>query len=202
MAFLETPRLDPLITEGCHSETQWRRDKVYTTGGRLRQSFKWTNPKQVLNLAYRPHTPADYHALMALFMVVNGNQLEGFRAKDWSYYTLDETNSTLTWISGETWQIQRLHTFGAYTFKRDITKPVDGTVTIYNEVMTDAGATIDYATGIATIPGSADGDVYTASGEFDIPVTFVSDEWVGDFLGTSTELWIATKPLLVEEIRL
>jgi uncharacterized protein (TIGR02217 family) len=201
MTFLETPRLDPRITDGARSTTKWSRDKSYSIGGKLRQKFNWANAKHVLDVAYRPRQSADYFELVDLFNVVMANGLEGFRAKNWGDYLLTQTNSTLTFIDGTDFQIQRVHAFGAYEWLRNITKPIDPVI-IYRNGIVAADAVVDYTTGIVALSSHIGGDTYTAEGEFDIPVTFVGDEWIGNFRGTSTDLWISPDPVLLEEIRL
>jgi hypothetical protein len=75
-------------------------------------------------------------------------------------------------------------------------------VIIYRNGIVAADAVVDYTTGIVALSSHIGGDTYTAEGEFDIPVTFVGDEWIGNFRGTSTDLWISPDPVLLEEIRL
>lgn len=202
MAFLETPRLDPRITSGARCEEEWSRTKAYTFGGKLQQNFNWAGRKLTLDLSYGGRTAADYRDLVAMFHVVMANAHEGFRAKNWADFLLTQTNSTLTFLTGSTWQIQRKSTAGAGAYLHNITKPISP-VLIHRTraaVVTTASATINYTTGIATVSGHVAGDTYTASGEFDTPVTFVGDKWVGSFKGTSDELWIVTEPILLEEV--
>lgn len=201
MAFLETPRLDPAITDGARSTTQWSRDKSYSIGGKLRQKFNYANAKHVLDIAYRARPVAHFNELLDFFNVCMANGLEGFRAKDWSDYELTQTNSRLTLIDGTDFQIQRVHAVGGYEWLRNITKPIDEVV-IYRNGIVAADAVVDYTTGIVALSSHIGGDEYTAEGEFDIPVTFVSDEWIANFRGTATDLWLSPDPVLLEEIRL
>lgn len=204
MAFLETPRLDPMITQGARSTVMWKRNKVYTTGGKLRQAFKWTNNKHTLDLSYRPRPVSDFAVLTDFYNVIFANELEGFRAKNWADYQLTAANSVLT-FNGVDWQIQRHHVVGAYEYLKNITKPVAGLIikrTRATAVTSVPGAVIDFTTGRVVIGDHVAGDTYTPEGEFDIPVTFVSDEWIQNFRGTSSELWISSDPILLEEIRL
>jgi uncharacterized protein (TIGR02217 family) len=198
-------QLDPRITDGARSAVRWKRIKSYTNAGHLDQEFKWENPLHTLDLSYRPHQSATFQTLKNLFHVVMSFGYSGFRAKDWSDYQLDSTNSYLTNIAGDEWQIQRLHAIDeTHYYLRDITKPREDVVVwrLSGEIATDTEAEIDYTTGIATFAGHVEGDTYYAVGEFDIPVTFVNDEWVGNFRGTSEDLWIASEPILLEEIRI
>jgi uncharacterized protein (TIGR02217 family) len=202
MAFLETPRLDPLITHGARSEVEFSRTKTYAFGGRLKQNFNWAKARHTLTLSYRPRPLEHYDELRDFFYNIMGGAYEGFRAKDWSNYLLTQDNSSLTLVTGSTFQINRLHTAGAVTYLHPIKKPVDGIVIKRNRssAITTAGATVDNETGIATISGHLDGDTYTAEGEFDLPVTFESDRWVTSLQGTSDNLWLSPEPIKLEEI--
>jgi hypothetical protein len=68
-------------------------------------------------------------------------------------------------------------------------------------VVTDASASIDTATGIATISGHVSGDTYNWAGEFDVPVTFSDDAWVQQLETMTGDGALATMPTInLEEI--
>lgn len=202
MAFLDA-QLDPLITQGCRMTVEFSRTKVYTMGGKLSQAFNWSNPKHSIDLSWRARPKEEYQLLLDFFYVVMANAATGFRVKCWSDFTLTKTNSTLTFISGTDWQIQRMHAAGAATYLRNITKPVADSVSIYRTrsgVESLAAATVDETTGIAAIVGHAGGDTYTATGEFDLPMTFSDDKWVSNLQATTADLWLSPDPILLEEL--
>jgi hypothetical protein len=186
MAFLETPALDYNITKGARSTVQFQRTKTYTKGGRLKQHFDWDTAKHVLDLSYRLRPKAEYDELRDFFYVVMAGAYEGFRARDWSNYQLTQENSSLTLVTGSDYQINRLHTI----------------IRNRASVISVAGATIDYETGIATISGHSSGDTYTAEGEFDLPMTFVSDDWVSNLEVSTDNLWMNPEPIKLEEVPL
>jgi uncharacterized protein (TIGR02217 family) len=205
MAFLETSALDYNITKGARSTVQFQRTKTYTKGGKLKQHFDWSTAKHVLDLSYRLRPKADYDTLRNFFYIVMAGAYEGFRARDWSNYELTQDNSSLTLISGSDFQINRLHEVGEVQYLHPIYKPVDDSVTVIRNrasVITVAGASVDYETGIATISGHVEGDTYTAEGEFDLPVTFVADEWVSNLEVSTDNLWMNAEPITLEEVRL
>lgn len=204
MAFLEQ-RIDPKITEGARGgPTNFGRTKTYMPGGKLRQNFAWSMPRHSYDISYGVKSAEYFESVLSLYYVVNFTPYEGFRYKDWRDFEATQANSTLTLITGATYQLQRAYTFASVTFKRDIKKPVSGTVTVYRtraSVVSVASASIDYTTGIATISGHVGGDTYTWTGEFDVPVTFVDDEWLADLEGSTENLFVASQPIKLEEIK-
>jgi uncharacterized protein (TIGR02217 family) len=204
MAFLEQ-RLDSKITHGAKSTVRWSRQKAYTGSGKLAQQFNWADAKHEMDVSHGVRSRTDYQTVLDFFYVVMAGAYEGFRVKDWRDFQATQTNSTLTFITGSTWQLQRKHTAGAVSYLRNIKKPVTGTVIVYRTrtaVVTTASATIDYTTGIATIAGHTSGDTYTWEGDFDIPMTFVNDEWTADLEVSTANLHMISQPILLEEIRL
>jgi uncharacterized protein (TIGR02217 family) len=204
MAFLETPALDYNITKGARSTVQFQRTKTYTKGGKLKQHFDWSTAKHALDLSYRLRPKADYDELRDFFYVVMAGAYEGFRARDWSNYQLTQENSSLSLISGSDYQINRLHSVGAVQYLHPIKKPIESVDIIRNRsgVITVASATVDYETGIATISGHVGGDTYSAEGEFDLPVTFVSDDWVSNLEVSTDNLWMNPEAIKLEEVPL
>lgn len=204
MAFLESPRLDSKITRGARSIVKWKRDKAYTASGKLSQDFRWANAKHQIDLSHGLRSNADYQTVLDFFYVVMANAHEGFRVKDWRDFIATQANSSMTLITGSTYQLQRRHAAGASVYLRAIKKPVVGTVTVYRTraaVVTTATASIDHTTGIATISGHVGGDTYTWAGEFDIPMTFVSDEWVSELEVNLDNLHIISPEIMLEELR-
>lgn len=176
MAFLEQ-RISDAVMRGSRGGPRASRRKAYLPGGRMQQSFLRTRALHGYDLSYGIRTAADFEEIRAFFYVVMFTPYEGFRARDWNDYLLTQANSTLTFISGSTWQIGRVYSVGAVDFVRTITK-IAGTPVIKRDrggAITTASATVDPDTGIATISGHVGGDTYTCEGEFDVPVTFEDD---------------------------
>lgn len=206
MAFFEA-RLDERIERGATGgPTNPGRVKLYKPDGRLTQKFAASLPIHRYSVSHGLRTPDGQEAVLAMFYVVNFTPYTGFRFKAWWDYTATQTNSVATLISGSNYQLQRVYTVGAVSFNRPIYKPVSGTVQVYrtrSAVVSAATATIDYTTGVATISGHVSGDTYTWTGEFDVPVTFVNNEWTESSLEVSTSnLFVRAQPVELEEIRL
>lgn len=78
-------------------------------------------------------------------------------------------------------QIKKNYACGSENTERPIRKPVSGTVTVYANAVAKAG-TLDATTGqFAPTSPWIDGDVVTATFEFDVPVMFASDEMIFDY---------------------
>lgn len=178
---------------------------VRTTDGRLRQIFTWPEPLRTYTVSHGVLGQADHEELLALWYVVNFTPYTGFRFRDWADYRATQANSRLTLITGSTYQLQRVYTFAGIEFVRRIQKPTAGAV-IYRTrtaVVTEATASVDTTTGIATITGHTAGDTYTWAGDFDLPVTFSGDEWVQQIEAMTGDGALATMPTVsLEEILL
>jgi uncharacterized protein (TIGR02217 family) len=196
MSFLEQ-RIDSRIERGAlGGPTNRGRRKVYSTNGRLVQQFDWTTPVHEYNVAHGMRSAADFAALQAMWYVVHFTPYEGFRFRDWRDYIATATNSTLTLISGNQYQLQRAYTFASITFKRNITKPNSG-VAIFEAGGTPCTATVDTVTGIATVTA---GTPAYWTGTFDVPVTFKDNEFMEELDGDIGNLLTAPRPLVLEEL--
>lgn len=198
MSFLES-RLDSKITRGATGgPTQPGRRKIYTASGRLTQSFTNSMALHRYDVSHGVRTAAEYQTVLDLFYVVMFTPYVGFRFKDWRDFRLTQANSRLVLVSGTTYQIHRVHTFGGQEFLRPIYKPVSA-VTAYNAGGGVLTSTTDTTTGLVTVPS---GTPTTCVGEFDVPVTFVNDEWTGSLEVHTLNLHIQSESIQLEEIRL
>ncbi len=207
LQFLEA-RLDTRITEGAQSSIYVPgRLKLYAPTGTMKQNMLASF--QILRFDVTPgiRSDAQFHQVQDAFYVVLLNQYEGLRYKHWPDYVATLNNSRATLIEGSTTvlQLQRKHSFGSIDYLRPIQKPVSPTVVVYRTraaVTSAIAATIDYTTGRATISGHAGGDVYSWTGEFDIPVTFSDDEWTAEVIGSVNNQFMVSGSIKLEEIRL
>lgn len=205
MAFLEQ-RLSQRIERGASGGPVNRgRQMVRTVAGRLRQVFSWPEPLHTYTVSHGLRDQAQLEELRSLWYVVNFTPYEGFRFRDWGDYRATQANSRCTLITGDTYQLQRVYTFAGVEFIRQVQKPVAG-ATVYrtrSAVVTAASASIDTATGVATVSDHMAGDTYTWVGEFDVPVTFSDDSWVQQIETMTGEGALATMPTInLEEILL
>lgn len=86
--------------------------------------------------------------------------------------TLGTGNGSLT-----TFQLSKTYNSGAYSYSREIKKPVSGTLKIYlNSVLQSAGFSVDHTTGMVTFTTAPNAGVLVSSDfEFDVPVRFDTD---------------------------
>lgn len=120
-------------------------------------------------------TPDVYADILAAFDVVRGSN-DSFRFKNWLDYAATGESLGNAPSGSTAVQLVKSGTFGGVTRTRNITKPVTGTVTVYQAGVAKAGS-IDTATGLFTpTTGWTAGQPLTADFEFDVPVRFMADE--------------------------
>ncbi len=104
---------------------------------------------------------------------------QGFRFKDWSDYKA--INNPIGTADGQQtqWQLKKIYFAGTFSTFRPITKPVEGTVTVYlNNIEAVEGWTVNYSNGVLTFDvAPPPGTIINASFEFDIPVWFENDKF-------------------------
>lgn len=202
MAFFEE-RMNPDLTFGAAGGPVWSTSKAFTVGGQSYVNKNWTQPLHRYDVQHCVKTQSDFEEVMNMFYVVSG-AYDGFRFKDWADYT-DDGRGVLTFVSGTDWQMFKTYTKGARTFSRKISKPVTPALIYRNRsgVITVPTATVNYTTGVVSISGHVGGDTYTWTGEFDVPVRFVSDEFMPIITNKrGGEFLIDSGPIMLEEIRL
>jgi uncharacterized protein (TIGR02217 family) len=182
------------------------RKKTYLPNGTLFQNFIATKAIHFYDLSPALRSAADFQTLLDAFYIVMLTPYVGFRFKDWRDFTATQANSRCTSIDGSTtlFQLQRVHTFGSITYLRDIKKPCASPAPVIKRtrasVVTTASATVDTTTGVATVAAHVGGDTYTWEGEFDVPVTFVDDEWTGSLEVSTSDLHVQAAAIKLEEL--
>jgi uncharacterized protein (TIGR02217 family) len=198
MSIIET-RISPRITRDLMFKVrQPARTKVYHDDGSITQVFTALTAKHEVEIQHGLKSRADFQELIDAFYAVMFGGHEGLRVKNWNDCQLTLTNSAVASLGGGTYQIQRKHTFGAVTIYRNIIKPVVGTVAVYNASDTPLTPTVDYTDGTFTV---ASGTPAKVTGEFDLPMTFVSDEWAARLIGMEANgPLIDGEPIMMEEL--
>lgn len=152
-----------------------------TAGGHEQRNMNWSKARCSYDVAYAVKTQILFEAVLSFFYSMGG-RAQAFRFKDWSdYRATGEIIGTGTASPAlDTFQLIKTYTFGSLSYVRTITKPVEGTLTVYVDGVEQVETTdyiVDYDTGIIVFndPIGA-GDVVTADFEFDVPCRFDTDK--------------------------
>lgn len=190
----------PKVAYGASGGAEFNTSITTTFSGFEQRNVNWQKARGRWDVSTGIKTKTDMDILQAFFRARYGKAY-GFRFKDWSDYqavgqTLGTGNGTQT-----AFQLTKAYTSGAYSYNRDIKKPVTGTVKIYlNAVLQGAGYSVDLTTGIVTFssaPGA--GVIVSADFDFDVPVRFDTDTLAVRADGPGIFVWDA---IPIVEIRL
>jgi uncharacterized protein (TIGR02217 family) len=197
MAFFEH-RLEDCYSFGARGGPMFSTEVVKTFGGQRYANGNWAYPLHLYDISAGVKTEADFADLRAFFFNVGGRR-DAFRFKDWADYRA--TRQPLSVITaGSVYQLLRRYTSGPRTFDRPIYKPVAG-LTVYRNGSAIAPA-VATTTGRVTVTGHSSGDVYTWTGEFDVPVAFVNDQLEHEIVNKGRDgLLISWPSIQLEETR-
>ena len=214
-AFVEQ-RLDLGFDYGAQGGRAFLTTTVNLQNGVRRRNQQWADPLGLWSVGSRVVDQAYLDYLIG-FLNARRGALVGFRFKDHQDYRANREPLVLD--GGGTGQLIKTYAPGASAYVRRITKPVAGTVALYDYDADPAGqlmtAGSDYALGLTTgeidwlgSPGPAPEADIRWSGEFDVPVTFDRDQVDGQFLAfeergsEGVQAVFSISPLFVRELRL
>lgn len=167
-------RLPEDIERGAKGGPRFQTTIVRLSSGVEYRNQDWSRQKAEYEIGYGIQTREDLDDVINFFYARRG-MARGFRFKDWSDYSV--TAQAIGTGDGTTQQFQLLksYTSGAVTFNRIITRPVVGTITVYENAVSKpftllAGGIVSY--NVAPLAATA----LTATFEFDVPVRFNQDE--------------------------
>jgi len=159
------------ISYGATGGPMFLTDVVATVSGHEQRNSRWSQSRAKYNVASGIKTEEQWQALISFFRARRGKAV-GFRFKDWSDYKAE--NQPLKSISGNDYQLVKQYSSGAVAVEREISKPVSGTIKLYEDsILQASGWSVDSATGIITTSLS---ESLTVDFEFDVPVRFDTDE--------------------------
>lgn len=155
-----------------------------------RRNVDWSRARAKYNVASGVKSPAQANALIKFFYARNGRAY-GFRFRDPNDYKLpfyaatpgdlDALPLLFTTDGGVTFtfQIRKVYGDAGNSYTRPISKPVTGTVRLYDNTVLTNDYTCDFTTGVVTL-GTAlratTGRAITGSCLFDVPVRFDIDD--------------------------
>lgn len=182
--FLESPRFPGCPSFGYTSTPRYEVTITRTSGGREKRNRNWSRPLYRFDCTVGPRAEDDVQELLEWYHAMGGAEC-GFRFKDeidFQSCRVSETPTALdqpliaTGGSPRDYQLVKDYTVGARTQRREIYKPVSGTL-----LLAEAGVAInsalyevDYSTGIVSLLYTPVGAL-TWGGEFDVPVRFDSE---------------------------
>ena len=184
MAFYEQV-FPECISVGMEGGPRFIAMEANTIGGQRYTNLLDPYPLHQFSLAQPPQYEEEFELLRAFFWAVRG--IDGFRFKDWSDFMATRDNTSLTLISGTTWQMNRIYVSPGRTAIRPIYKPVTGAQIwrLRSGSSTDitGSSTINTTNGQVVITGHAGGDAYTWVGEFHLPAAFGEPQMLARALG-------------------
>jgi uncharacterized protein (TIGR02217 family) len=165
---------------------------VATAGGGTEQRNRnWAATKGKWDITHALKSESQKDRLIAFFHAMVGKAY-GFRFKDWTDYRFTDSYIGTGDGAQVLFQLQKQYTVASIDRFRKITKPVWSTaVDASNVALADTvqvkvnGSPLTYSTqwtidataGLVTLASApAIGDIVTASGEFDVPVRFDTDD--------------------------
>lgn len=149
---------------------------VSSASGNEQRIAQWSQGRRKWDVSHALRNNTQRDELIDFFTARRG-MFEGFRFKDWSDFRILPANSSdADMITTTTFQLVKRYISGGVTILRKITKPVDGTLRIWDgstEITT--GWIINNSTGVITFDDAPD-YLPSASFEFDVPARFNTDE--------------------------
>lgn len=156
MSFVEV-QFPTDISYGASGGPIFLTDVVATVSGHEQRNSKWSQSRAKYNVASGIKTEAQWQALIAFFRARRGMAI-GFRFKDWSDYKAE--NQPLKSLGGNEYQLVKQYVSGAAVYERDITKPVSGSVKLYEDSILQASGWSK----LLTTAGTMDNPCREASG--------------------------------------
>lgn len=151
--------------------------------GQEQRNQNWSRARSSYDIAYgitESTDPDDSFKTVIAFFYARAGRARGFRFKDWLDYS-SETSQTCSGVVNGTntvFQLVKSYTSGGVTFVRKISRPVVGTIVLYNNGVAVAGSAWTLGTfgAVTFTTAPLTGHIITADYEFDVPVRFDNDK--------------------------
>ena len=147
-----------------------------TQSGREQRVAQWQRSRGEWNVSTGIRSRADVAAFLAFFYARRG-RAHGFRFRDWTDFRASDQHLGTGDGEETAFQLLRRYDSGGAVHERRITRPVEGTVTVYRDgVKATSGVSIDHTAGQVTFSSAPDaGTEISADFEFDVPARFDTD---------------------------
>lgn len=189
-------RLPEELCLGAVGGPEYSTDIVIASSGYEQRNINWIQARAKYNLAPAINTQEQLQELIAFFRLCKGRAV-GFRFKDFSDYTAQNQLIGIGDGVQKDFQLVKEYHAEIKSEKREITKPVEGTVIV---LVNDQGVNYicNHDTGTIHFETPPEvGHKIAASFEFDIPVRFDTDQLFAS-LDTYKSSW---KEIPIIEIR-
>lgn len=175
--FLETPRFPETISYGASGGPQWNTDVIVVKSGHESRNSNWINSRLTYDVSHSIKSQDDLNTLIKFFRSVKGRAI-GFRFKDWMDFKATHSEGFIGTGVGDgtpTYQLNKVYITGSEFEIRSITKPVSGTIALYEDSVQISG-TLNYATGVVTFSAIAQSNATAIT------------------VGTTTQVTLTTNP--------
>lgn len=180
-------RFPTTLSIGSTGGPERRTEIVALNNGFEERNSPWRQSRRRYDAGIAMRSMDDLEALIAFFEARQG-QLYGFRWKDWTDFKSCPVSATPSASDQDlglgdgtqtVFQLAKSYQSGEHIHRRDVRKPVAGTVTIGLDgqgLIAGTDFVLDHAGGEVTfVSPPADGAVLTAGYEYDVPVRFDTD---------------------------
>jgi len=174
-------RLPDDVERGAQGGPGFKTTVVTLKSGSEKRNQDWSQSRGSWDISYGIQSKVDFTRVLKFFYARKGRAF-GFRFKDWSDFEVARQQFATADGADLTFQLTATYEDDdGYSYTRTITKPVEGTVSIWrnNVLLTETTHySINYNTGVVTFvtPGT-NGHVIEWAGEFDVPVRFERDSF-------------------------
>lgn len=196
--FNETRLLDD-VAYGSHFGHEFSTKITTLRSGSERRQARWTRPLGRYSVVYSALDKEDHKTVRGAHFACMGS-LIAFRFKDWTDFEADEELIGEGTGAPHTYQLKKTYAFGPISLERPISKPVPGSVLVFESGQLVASA-VDYSTGSVTLTAPP-GSPITWAGEFDVPVRFESDRLDFDPVAPTENGFLLSADVDLVEVRL
>lgn len=176
-------RLPVNIEKGVKGGPGFNTTILELSSGFEKRNINWQRTRGRWDISYGIDSKDDHEAVLAFFYARQG-RAHSFRFKDWTDFEIgvDSTDTAQDIATADgvqvDFQVTRRYVSGAFTFARETTRLVTGTVRVFiDDVEQMSGWTVDVDTGVITFSvAPLNLEVVGVICEFDVPVRFDSDQ--------------------------
>jgi uncharacterized protein (TIGR02217 family) len=173
----------PSISYGASGGPGFKTTILTLASGFEKRNLDWSVARAQYDVAHGLKTQEELNALIKFFYARRGKTY-GFRFKDWADYQLPFPGDSIpvqmtTDGTTATFQITKIYGDVGNSYSRAITKPVPGTLAVFNNGVLTTAYAVDTTTGIVTLQSSiyrTTGNAISCTCEFDVPVRFDVDQ--------------------------